>query len=303
MKIQQLIYFDTTAGERSFSGSARKLNVSQPAVSRVVRELENELGVALFHRGRLGLRLTPQGERFLIGTRKILSCCEEAVRDVKHAAGTQRKLVVGFIPEVLKTFLGHTFRKFRLDHPDAELNVRDMLPGEQIAALRSREIDLAVFANLPPELGEEFELLVLRKLSLQAAVPAAHPLSGKESIELRDLEHDTFLVYVEEKFPGRTRYIVKNCVRAGFMPVLGRSKAASIVEMLGMIGAGMGVCLLPGDIGDHPHPNVAFLPLKNDIEPICRVAAWLPGNGNPLLRLFLECLKGNDRPQEPSEFK
>lgn len=294
MKIQQLIYFKTTSEERSFSGAARKLNVSQPAVSRVVRELEIELGVDLFHRGRLGLRLTPQGERFLISARKILSCCEEAVWSVKHADAVHGKLVVGFIPEVLKTFLGHAFKKFRSDHPGAELSVRDMLPGEQIAALRSREIDLAIFANLPPELGEEFEMLVLRKLSLQAVVPAAHPLSGKKAVFLREIEHDTFLAFIEEKFPGRTRYIVKNCNRAGFMPAMGRSQAASIVEMLGMIGAGMGVCLMPSDIGSHPHPNVVFVPLKDDIEPICRVAAWLPGNGNPMLHRFLECLKEND---------
>ncbi len=294
MKIQQLIYFKITSEEQSFSGAARKLNVSQPAVSRVVRELEIELGVDLFHRGRVGLRLTPQGERFLVGARKILSCCEDAVWSVKHAAEQQRKLVVGFIPEVLKTFLGHTLKKFRSDHPGAELIVRDMLPGEQIAALRSREIDLAIFANLPPELGDEFEMLVLRKLSLQAAVPATHPLSGENAICLRELEHDTFLAYIEEKFPGRTQYIIKNCVRAGFMPVLGRSQAASIVEMLGMIGAGMGVCLIPSDIGSHPHPNVAFLPLKDEIVPICRVAAWQPGNGNPMLHRFLESLKEND---------
>jgi DNA-binding transcriptional LysR family regulator len=262
-------------------------------VSRVVRELEIELGVDLFHRGRLGLRLTPQGERFLISARKILSSCEEAVWAVKHADETRGKLVVGFIPEVLKTFLGHALKKFRSDHPDAELSVRDMLPGDQITALRNRKIDLAIFANLPPELGEEFDMLVLRKLSLQAVVSAGHPLSGKMAVSLREIEHDTFLTYIEDKFPGRTRYIVKNCERAGFTPAPGRSKAASIVEMLGMIGAGMGVCLMPSDINNHPHPNVAFLPLKDDIEPICRVAAWLPGNENPLLHHFLECLKEN----------
>ncbi|TWJ17580.1 LysR substrate-binding domain-containing protein [Geobacter argillaceus] len=290
MELRHLRYFVAAAEELSFSGAARKLHISQPAISRIIRELECELGVSLFTRERLGLRLTPAGEQFLVSARKIVRDCEEAVHALKYPVNLRQKLVVGFIPTVLGSFLGDALKKFRGNHPRVELSVRDMLPGDQIAALRNREIDLAFVGNPCEELDNEFDILIIQEIPLQAALPATHRLAGEVAIDLKDLERDAFLGLVEGKFPGRNQTISNACIKAGFRPVL-THKASSLVEVVGMIGAGMGVCLMPSDVSSQPHPNVVFVPLNDDIEPVRLATVWLPDNKNPALRYLLECLK------------
>lgn len=290
MELRYLKYFSAAADELSFSGAARKLHISQPAVSRIIRELESELGVTLFSRERFGLCLTPSGEQFLVRARQILHDCEDAVRLVRYPLNLQQKLVIGFIPTVLDAFLGDALKEFRADHPQVELIVRDMLPGDQITALRNGEIDLAIAGNLCTEMDREFEIKVLREMPLLAALSATHRLADAKSINLKDLESDTFIGFVEEKFPGRNQTISNACLRTGFRPVL-THKSSSLVEVLGMIGAEMGVSLMPSDARGLPHPNVVFVSLNDDIDLIRHAAAWLSGNKNPALQHLLQYLK------------
>lgn len=290
MELRHLRYFVAAADALTFSGAARKLHVSQPAISRLIRDLESELEITLFERERLGLRLTLAGEQFLVNSRKILGVCEEAVRTARCPDSWRQKLVVGFIPTVLGSFLGDALKKFRANHPEVELSVHDMLPGDQIIALRNGEIDLAFAGNSFTELDNEFSTRVIRQVPLQAVLSASHRLAGKEAIDLKELVEDLFIGYVEEKFPGRNQTISSACLKAGFRPAMAY-KAGTLVEVVGMIGAGMGVCLMPSDVSSQPHPNVVFIPLNDDLEPVRHSVAWLPGNRVPSLQNLLRYLE------------
>jgi len=132
---------------------------------------------------------------------------------------------------------------------------------------------------------------VLKEIRLEAALPIAHGLSGRTVIGLKELGGDIFIGLDEGKFPGRNGTISSACESAGFMPQI-RHEAGSLVEVLGMVGAGMGVCLMPSDVANLPHPNVVFIPLADStIAPIRLVVAWLPGNKNAAIQYLLECLE------------
>jgi LysR family transcriptional regulator, benzoate and cis,cis-muconate-responsive activator of ben and cat genes len=291
MELRHLKYFVAVAEERNISRGALKLNISQPAVSRSIRELECELGANLFIRERFGLSLTAEGEQFLERSRKILEDCAEAVKVVSKTAELPQKLDIGFITSALESFLGNALKKFYEHFPEIEIRVHDMPPGDQIIALRNQQVDLAFVGNPYQELEKEFSLHVVKEIRLQAALPTSHRHSSRNVIELKELREDIFIGLDEKKFPGRNQTIIKACESDGFKPTL-RYEALGLIEVLGMVGAGMGVCLMPSDVANLPHPNVVFLSLSNDnIEPIRLEAAWLPGNKNAAIQLLLKFLE------------
>jgi len=291
MEIRQLKYFVAAAEERNISHAALRLHISQPAVSRMVRELECELGVSLINREHFGLSLTAAGEQFLDHARKILASCDAAVIAMKKPSDLPRKLDVGFITSALGAFLGDAIKKFREDYPLFEIRLHDMPPGDQISALRNRLIDLAFSGNLYQELDKEFAMKTVKELKLQAALPITHTLSRWDHIGLTELKEDIFIGLEEGKFPGRNQTIISACNTVGFKPEL-RHKANSLFEVLGMVGAGMGVCLMPSYDDNLPHPNVVFVSLNDeDIAPIRLMASWLPTNNNVAIQYLLECLE------------
>lgn len=290
MELRHIRYFVAAARERNFTRASNALNISQPAISRLVRELECELGTVLFIRQRSGLELTPAGEVFFRHARSILNDCEEAVKATKEAGPVRGKLSIGFITTALGSFLGDVMRKLTHEHPEIELDIHEMSPGDQIVALRNNAIDVAFIGNPCEDLHNGIRMIVVKELRLEAAIPAQHRLAERTVIQLRELESEKFIGYDEEKFPGRNQTISKACTSAGFEPTLAL-KANSLVEVIGMIGTGAGVCLMPSDVRNLPHPNVVFLSLNDTLEPIRLVAAWLHGNKNPALFSMLRYLK------------
>lgn len=290
MELRHIRYFVAAATQRNFSKAAHVLNLSQPAVSRLIRELERELGTALFVRQRSGLDLTPAGEMFFRHAQDILTACDEAVKAAQAASPLPGTLSIGFITSALGSFLGDTLTRFTHEHPGIEFVIHEMPPGDQIVALRNRQIDVAFIGNPCNDLHSEIRMLAVKELTLEAAVSAQHRLAGRKAIRLRELAAEKFIGYDEEKFPGRNQTIVKACLAAGFQPAL-TGKARSLLEVLGMIGADAGVCLMPSDVMNLPHPNVVFLRLNDVLEPISLAAAWLRDNKNPAIDSLLAYLK------------
>lgn len=289
MELRHLRHFVAAAEELNLTRASQRLNISQPAVSRQIRELECELGSQLFVRQRFGLSLTPAGEKFFHSAQRILLDCEEAVRAFKEAASGSSELRIGFITTALSSFLGAALSRLNADHPGIDVTVHEMPPGDQITALRNRQIDVGFLGNPCDGLHAEFEMVVVKNVRLQAALPALHGLSQRAEIELEELKEDDFIGYLEDKFPGRNRTISDACAVSGFHPKFA-FKAGSLMEAVGMIGLGKGVCLMPSDVIGLPHPNVVFIPLLDKLEPIRLAAAWLHTNTNTAIPKLLDCL-------------
>ena len=289
MELRQLRYFVAAATTLNISRAAKGLNVTQPAVSRMIRELEAELEVKLFTRNSLGLSLTPSGVVFFESASRILHDSAEAVTILKNPS-KKMKLEVGFTSIAFRSFLGNFLRRFRELHPSEEIRIHDMSQGDQIIALRNRKIDLAFIANTGLEMKREFEMLVVKEVQLKAVLPGNHRLSQEKEVKLEDLKQETFLGYNEEKFTGYNQMINSACTSAGFRPAL-IHKSGSYFELLGMVEAGLGICLMPGDAITLSQSETVFIPITDAIEPIRIAAAWLPGNNHIALHHLLECMK------------
>src|SRR5258705_5306749 len=137
MELRHLRYFVTVAEELNISRASARLRISQPAVSRQLRDLEEELRVALFLREKHGLKLTPAGQSFLAHARDLLRRSGDAGKQMESFGKRAKEIItVGYIAPVLARVLTPALHRFSLQPADVEAALREMPPGEQLMALR-----------------------------------------------------------------------------------------------------------------------------------------------------------------------
>lgn len=274
MELRHLKYFVAVAEELNFSRAAVRLSISQPALSRQIKNLEDELGVVLFLRQSDGLILTEAGKYFLEQAKDILHRSHVAVQTIKaDYTNTHEPLVIGYIPTILQSFLGQTLHRFGVAYPEVAVRFQEMPPSEQVRALRDGAIDIAFMGNPPDELDSEFVVKCVKKVPIAAVLPDTHPLADKSSINLASLASAKFIGMSEEKFPGRNSRIRDTCRCAGFMPNL-HLEADSHTSMIALVATGQGVAIMPNEAQALPHPQVVFVPIHHPIHYARSTAMW-----------------------------
>ena len=160
MELRHLRYFVAIGEEQHYGRAARRLRVAQPALSRQIQDLEEELGFKLFERLPRGVKLSTAGELFLEDARRILQeVSEAAVRADRVARGRSGTLRVGFAENASwRGAVPDSFRRFREQHPDAELQLQPAASSAQLEAIRSGRLDIG-FVNFMPKADPELEQL------------------------------------------------------------------------------------------------------------------------------------------------
>jgi len=290
MELRHLKYFVAVAEYLSFSRAALGLYISQPALSRQIKQLEDEMSVVLFLRQSDGLKLTGAGKIFLEQAKDILARSGVAVQSMKaYSINIYEPLIIGYIPTILQSFLGKTLHRFGLAYPQVALRFREMLPSEQVKALRDGAIHIAFMGNPPDELEEEFTVKCVKEVPIVALLPDTHPLANQPSINLMELASEKFIGISEETFPGRNDRIRDTCRCAGFMPNL-HLFADSHASMIAMVAAGQGVAVMPNEAEALPHPQVVFMPLHHPIYYARSTAVYRKQTPTKSLDIFLKIL-------------
>lgn len=290
MELRHLKYFVAVAEELNFSRAAVRLYISQPALSRQIKNLEEELTVMLFLRQSDGLILTEAGKYFLEQAKDILHRSHVAVQTLKaDYTNTHQPLAIGYIPTILQTFLGQTLNRFGQAYPEVAVRFQEMPPSEQVRALRNGSIDIAFMGNPPDELDSEFTVKCVKKVPIAAVLPDTHPLAGESSINLAQLASEKFIGMREETFPGRNDRIRGVCHEAGFTPNL-RLEADSHASMIALVAAGQGVAIMPYEAETLPHPQVLFVPIHHPIHYARSTAMWRKETPTKSLDKYLKIL-------------
>lgn len=172
--LSSLRLFMQVAHNRSFSETGRTANVSQPALSRTIRLLEEDLGVRLFDRNSRNVSLTTAGEALLPTVERLTEDFDHAFTELARTfAGERGRVIIGALPSVAASVLPPALRSFRNSHPHVEIMLRDLLSGTLYQAMNERQIDLAL--TTPPE-GEGFIFEPLFEDPLVLVVRAGGPL-------------------------------------------------------------------------------------------------------------------------------
>ena len=291
MELRHLRYFVMVAEERNISRASARLRVSQPAVSRQLRDLETELGVPLFVRHHNGLALTNAGESFLAHARGILRKSADAAAHMNSfRQRPAKRLTIGYIPSVLADTLTPALKKFSHKHGDTEVSLKELAPQDQVRGLRDGRIDLALLGNPCLELNSEFQVTVLRRVPFQAVLPEDHRLARRARIGLSELKGETFIGFDEDFFPGRNASICAACEQAGFTPRL-VPRVENLTALLATVAAGGGVALTPEEVSQLPHRGVVFLPLKRPVPFVASAAVVRKDDRSQTVAEMLELCK------------
>lgn len=293
MELRHLRYFVMAAEEANISRAAARLNVSQPAVSRQIRDLEAEWDVELFTREPQGLRLTAAGEVALAQARELLLRAQQLGDVLKpfSSAGRQVTIKVGFIPTALPGLLADGLKRLNESHPEICIQIMEMHPGEQIAALRAGDIDLALPGAPAAKIKAEFFTQSLRTTPLALIVPADHALARRRSVELRELGKETFLSLDESRFPGREAMHQRLFKLANIKPRV-TLHAPGLNELLGLISSGVGIALGPADLKRMRVAGVKFLKLSRPTMTFGVSAVWRDSDHRQHVETLVEILAG-----------
>ena len=258
MEFHQLRYFVAAAECLNISRAAERVHVSQPALSRQLRLLEDELGTELFQRVRKRIYLAEAGKFFLPRARRILAEAAEAAALMHRKFAAGDVLRFGAITPFLDDLVAPALQEFARHHPRIDVQVVDAPPSALLAKLSKGELDLAILGNLETKDRRKFDATVLYEHGHAAVLPAQHALAKRRSLPLAALAEEPWVSLADTNFPGRRKFFTAVCRQAGFKPEI-VSEVDSIPILLAAVRARQAVAILPAHCAKFPHVGCVFV--------------------------------------------
>ncbi len=285
MDIRELRSFIVLAGQLHFGRASELLHLSQPALTKQIRKLEDELGSPLFERSRHGSRLSTLGVYFLREARDVVGRFDEIVtRSRQVVSGETGLLRIGFGFHTLE-LVPRLVVRLREDSPAVEIALRDMSTSEQSAELHAGQLDLG-FMRLPA--AREFSVLrvVEDRLMLVSSAESRLP----EKLTLKQSRNEPFVLISEHRSPGFHGHVLQLCAKHGFHPRIVQ-QVTDFRTALALVRAGMGVSVIPQSFCDPPITGIRYHALRDADARWSVGAAWRKEDTNPLLHRFLSLLR------------
>jgi DNA-binding transcriptional LysR family regulator len=294
MEFKHIRTFLALAEHLHFGHAAEQLGIAQPHVSRRIKQLEDDLGVALFLRNRRNVKLTEAGRVFLSEARRMLADAELAREHTRESAlGRRGRLNLTLVASAMLGILPRTLQAFRSSNPDVHIAVRELDSASQLEALAAETTDVA-FAHPPPRVSAAFGQIALERDPLVAVLPSTHRLAGAHCIALADLAEDPWVMFPRDSSTAIYDRIMATCLRAGFSPRVVQ-EAGPVTTRLGLVAAGFGVHLVHKAWEILRYPGTVYVP----VEPTATIAHscyWRKNDPNPILGAFLAVVREHRRP-------
>lgn len=281
----------TVIEEGSVNRAALRLRITQPALSRQMQALENELGGRLLEREPSGVKPTGLGHALVKSMRPLVESYDIALADLRRQArGERSELRVGYLLSAAQSMLTPALANLRKSQPQVKLKLHDMSPREQIDGLRAGEIDLALIGQEGVMAAREFHSAKLCSLSVCVAIADSDPFAARKSITLKELKGRDFIGVDETQVPGRNRWTTALCRSAGFKPrfiVI----VDGISNVLSQVVSESAVTLLPGYFSKLQHPGVTFVPVTDEKARWDFFVLWQKGRASAATRALVDALK------------
>ncbi|MFC0169227.1 LysR family transcriptional regulator [Pseudoduganella danionis] len=291
--LKQLKYFLAVAEEKSFSRAAERLHISQPPLSQQIMKLESELGVKLFARTTRTFELTVAGKALMQEATDLLAKMRMTVDTIRQIdRGEVGRLRVGIVGSAMWGPIPSLLEEFQTKYPRVTWTIHELGPTLQYEALRAKQVDVGFWRE--PRLDEEDlkrdnlrQELCFRE-DVCVAINEHHPLAKEEAIELSDIAEEPMLTLALDKssFP---RYLIQCCVKAGFQPTIFQ-EATEPQTLLAMVGAGLGVALMPETTSRIGWPGVVFVPIRSNPPSANLYITYTTLDDAPVVRAFLNIL-------------
>jgi DNA-binding transcriptional LysR family regulator len=256
IELRHLRYFVAVSETLHFGKAAQNLGMAQPPLSQQIRDLERNLGHALFDRTTRGVQLTGVGRFFLERARNTLAKMGQDVEMARRlGSGQEGVLTIGFSGSTMFTALPKVIRLYRSMHPNVELRLRELVTAEQLRSLLEGALDLGFLRDGDAQEGLTMETML--REPFVAVLPARHRLRAKAAISPRELKDEAFVLFARKM--GNLAYdrTVACCEAEGFRPNFVQD-APQWPTVLQLVAAGLGVSLAPACVARLTTPGVIF---------------------------------------------
>lgn len=262
MDLRLLRYFIACVEHKTMHAAASAVNVSQPALSKAIRNLETDLGVTLLDRQPRGVVPTPFGETLFRYAKMVDNEMRRAVAELDAMRGmTRGTIVVGVIPTMC-TVLGDVARLVMEKHPGLKLQLRVAFSAELTSALLEGEIDIAVLLLPPdsPQLGLEIRPLLQTRPAV--VVRSGHPLASRSNLTMRDLAEFPWLI---PDYPPTHRNIIHRAfIDAGMTPPVAAINVSTVIFFDSLIRQTDLVTVVPATLFSARERALDLVPLHTD---------------------------------------
>jgi len=291
MELRHLRYFAAVAEAENVSRAALQLRVSQPALSRQIRDLEDELGFALLKRTAKSVSLTEAGRVFLAESRAVLERAEMAVKTARAAASGQSGVIqAGYAPTLAARILPTALQAFKVEFPGVLVKLHDLSTEEMLAGLREGRLHLAFMVRPAPGAMRGLKREDLLREPLRLAVPLNHRFAGRRSVSIADAAREDFVSYNRRDYPDYHELLASVFASAD-RPLRIVDEHDGVSSLISAVVAGAGVALTLEALGGAAALPLKLIPLTPAPAPLIIAALWNPKTTTPFAKEFLRCAK------------
>jgi len=245
-----------------------RLHMSQPPLSRQIRDLEDELGVALFDHDANSVRLTEAGRVFLTEARMILRRAEGAVQMAKDIAGGKRgEIQIGYAPSLTVELLPHALRYFRKSNPGVRVQLHDLSTQEMLRGLSDGKLHAALLVQVPPKALAGLVFEELQRLAVCVALHPAHALARARKVGLEQVAKERLIAFTRADYPEHHAWIADLFVPMNLRPQI-VEEHDSITSLIAAVESGRGVAVLAQPFNGLASPRLKIRPLQPAPPPL-----------------------------------
>ena len=263
MDIRQIEYFAEVANQLNFTRAASILHVSQPSLSKTIKNLETELGAPLFYRGAKQLDLTDAGKALLVNAKNVLNAFENLTSELNDVIALKKgEIKIGIPPIIGAAFFSKLISTYKESYPSIDMLLTEIGSNKIKQGVDEGTLDVGLVCNLPIQ-KENFETIKLLKDPLMLIVHKDNHLAESKKIEFSHIEKEPFILYRHDFSLHDS--IIEACEKHGFYPnvVCESSQKDFMVEM---VEAKLGVALLPSKIcGQINNENIVVVPFSKPV--------------------------------------
>ncbi len=290
MELRHLRYFAAVAAHGSFSRAARNLHLTQPALSRQVRDLEDEIGVPLLLRGTNAVTLTEAGEVFYEEARDLLARADQAIQRVRGEARSET-LRVGYGPSLTTGIMPRALERFQAAVPRVRIELEDLSPREMAEKTEGGLLDLIIAPESVEPMIKSFRWTVLRRMALVLVMAAGHPLAKLKKIPPKRLQGLPLHGLGRTNFPDYVPRVSAMLKAIGVRPHFASLSNDGVTTMFASLEATNGAAILTdGVVGVLPR-SLELRPFFPALPEVVIVAGLPADRSNPHAEEFVRLLR------------
>jgi LysR family transcriptional activator of glutamate synthase operon len=260
MEIQQLYYYMELCKQKNFTEAGYACNMTQGALSKQIRKLENELGITLIRRNTRKFELSKEGEIFLSYAKKMTGTYEEMLKNVQK----NQEIKIGCMPVLAPYHFARLVADFRKEYPDIKLVIDERIASE--IQENSDRYDFLILRENMMEDQKKFRFFPLYDDELCAVLYEKHPLYGRDRLQLKELKDDVFIF--PERGSGSYEVFYKSCEKAGFEPKIA-FEFPQANTIMSFVSEGVGVTITFSTVyREAKCAGVKMIPLEDELHSV-----------------------------------